>query len=125
MIRFKTSKIEHEWAGESIDPKLRKIIQLVDAFCGIEAPGYAGITLTSIMRTEEEERKIYDDPEHKPGVHVFGRGADIRTEDMPADLALRVSKFLKQITYRKGSKHTTAVYGDERHQDHIHVQVSY
>jgi len=126
---FKSDRIKDEW--EQTAEKLKNILELANDYCGIEEPDYRGVTITCLGRTKEEQDDIYrgDDRYAEkpwPSVHMTSpiRGADIRVSDMPGNLPFKLYKVLEQITYdpaRPNKK--SVVYGDERHQNHIHIQV--
>lgn len=123
MIRFKSDKQQAEWSGYEIDNKIRKIVNLANSFCSIESPDYPGPMITDLLRTVEEYRAIYKDPEMRPGVHTYGRGVDIRTSDMPDGLADKLALALDQITYDVARPEMKSViYGTEKHYDHMHIQ---
>jgi hypothetical protein len=93
VLRFASVRIEDEWNGGEIHPMLRVVIN--------EAANFAftafdeDLTLTCLLRTVEEDRALYGfDLAHQSGVHVYGRGADIRTYDMPLRTAYHIMDYL-------------------------------
>lgn len=91
-MNFKTARVAQEWNDPRLDPLLKRIVT--------EAAGRAierwnwSMTLTCIFRTSEENDALYSgDGKHLTGVHVVGRGVDVRTQDADPSAVLDITTF--------------------------------
>jgi hypothetical protein len=87
------------------------------------------MTLTCLMRTPAEDAALYHDPKHEPGVHCFGRGADISVRNLSSGEVTRLVNTINdrwQYDVRRPLM-MCAIYEDGTHADstgaHIHLQV--
>lgn len=122
IIRFKTERQEKEF--NIIDIRLRIILYALAAFTKIKF-NYV-ITITSLIRTQEEQDSIYKDyPEYKvtpwKSVHQERRGGDIRNNDMSEVIKKEVDSFLNIFVYTGKCK--SRISHDVGRGDHFHVQV--
>ena len=65
-IKFKTDRIRGEFESGNVDLHLLNILYLGMEWISLEYPEYKAITLTDILRTQDEQDKIYlnaNDPE--------------------------------------------------------------
>jgi hypothetical protein len=77
-IRFKNDADKRAWPAHA-DPRLVEVVELLARIAtghGVPMP----LTITSFLR-----------PAPRTSVHAWGRGADIRTRDWPADVAQRLA----------------------------------
>lgn len=85
------------------------------------------IVITEVFRTIEEQKKIYGEDVITLSPHTFWNAVDIRTSNLiesgidPAD----IKKLINENWAYNHGKFQCAVYGDERHRDHIHLQSYY
>jgi hypothetical protein len=137
---YKTSRIRKEAESGNLDLKLGKILEWAMMWISFEYPKYSELTITDIFRLQKEQDKIYlnhINPDtvkrykKKPwySVHQDWRGVDIRTNDMPKGMAVRLVKLLNMITYDSTRTYiVTAKYHDvskKQNAGHIHLQVVY
>lgn len=77
--------LSDQWASDDIDGKLRTLVNQAASY--LYRIWNQDIVVTCLLRTPEEDKALYHDPEHEPGVHCYGRGADISTKLMsPAEI---------------------------------------
>lgn len=128
MLKFKDEhhiRLVGEW-GELV-PRLKKIIEFLYLY--IELKYNVDITITCLLRSQEEQDQIYGNEESykkKPwkSVHQFFRGADIRTRGLSKNIIDDILFILNTIQYDdKRPEMKTAIYGNKRHKNHIHIQV--
>jgi hypothetical protein len=115
VTRFRDPKTTDEYARMA--PMLRTIFEDVQAHA-FEVFGWAFL-VTSIFRTAEEDAAL-----EGTGVHVVGRGIDVRTMDRPASQVAAVTAYANgkfQYDFRRPSKPTaySAPHGDG---PHLHLQ---
>ena len=103
---FKAERIRAEWFGASlgparINPTMKEVA--LDAITFAEALGWDPM-LTCILRTPAENDVLYGGHgDHFTGVHVDGRGVDIRTVDVsPAHVAAVVAHINQTWVYAPG-----------------------
>lgn len=123
IITFKTDKQQNEWHNKNLDNRLKFLVEAL----ALISWGFfeKRLVITEIFRTQEENDKIYREPGHI-SVHQLWRGIDIRTKDYTSKQVQTLVDIANQIVYDENRPHMqTAVYGDERHQDHIHLQVKF
>lgn len=126
-IEFKTQNEKDEWHSGNVNPKLISIINILSMICFSLFNKI--ITITEVFRTQEENDKIYGWTESNNStrpisVHTYWRGVDIRTFNFKKSEIEIIVNILNSIPYKKIGNIKTAVYGDKRHLDHIHIQVS-
>lgn len=130
-MRFKTPRQKIEY-GE-VDFKLQRILTFIDLYVilkhGME------ITITELKRSQEEQDAIYLNANDKlvrlqyerspwKSVHQYGRGADIRTFDLPKHVKNDILELLNRFVYdEERPDKKTAIFHDLGTGEHIHVQV--
>lgn len=100
-MQFKSGRIEEEWLSEglqgpkSVSPLLR---YLLNAFEGYTVALYDWEPLvTCLIRTPEENDVLYGGHgDHLNGVHVEGRGADVRIFDESREAVSAAVDWLNQ-----------------------------
>lgn len=103
-MRFATDRIAKEWAGAEL-----KGASVVPALTGLvdDAQDFArslyqwDFTLTCLLRTAEENDALYIGKGYHPGthldgVHVRGRGADIRSRDVDPEALEGIVGYLNE-----------------------------
>ena len=122
-MKFKNVVIESQI--NKINENLKTILFFLD-FAVKQKFDYE-ITITDLIRTQPEQDFIYKDiaeynkkPWHS--VHQYGRGADIRINDMPQECLRFIISLLKSIPYGDGI-HKTILVHDIGNGNHIHIQV--
>lgn len=93
-MKFKTDRIRKEWLGPGLVwPELLGIVD--------DASDFANdlyqweFVITCLLRTPEENDKLYaGDGTHLRGVHVEGRGCDVRTRGIDPDAIAGVSGYI-------------------------------
>ena len=126
-MKFKTDRIRREWESMDLPDKLRRIVVSIEQF--MLAKYSYEITVTQILRTQEEQDNIYGDRENYQvnpwkSVHQFFRGIDIRNRDMTPQMIEDVLMLANQIIYDDKRPHKqTAKSHDVGKGDHIHLQV--
>jgi len=87
MIRFATPRMEADFYSPRVNALLRDIV--------LDAAEWAWLlfgwrlTVTSVLRTWALERALKGS-----GVHVVGRGVDVRTRDVPADRVAKLAGYV-------------------------------
>lgn len=71
MIKFKTSEVQREYEGQRLDPKVKEIIDRLDAFC--VANGFPEVYITDIIREDQMSQ------------HYYGEAFDMRLRNIEAD----------------------------------------
>ena len=124
-MKFKTERIKEEWDSGKLDDHLIAKVEIWVQWLHFRAPGYIP-TVTDIYRTPEEYKAIYKDEDKKPGIHTYWRSIDFRVRDMPANLAYDSARFFNMFPYDVNRPSLqTCLYGDERHNNHLHLQTCY
>jgi len=121
-LRFKTPRIESEWYGDKIDPRLRVVILYAHGWL-LQTYGILA-TLTELLRTAEENRAIYGDDQIS--VHQVGRGGDLRCEGpgFPTNLGASLSQAVNAAFFYRGQL-TVAVHEPTAKKGaHVHLQVT-
>ena len=121
-IRFKTDRLRDEWVGGDLHPAL-KLKVLAAAHWHFMQTGVATV-VTSLLRTEEEQRNFYPTQPQKRSVHQYGRGADLRT----AHISMRAGEWAAWINQAypyigTPGKRTALVHEINGHGQHLHLQV--
>ena len=85
-----------------------------------------GIILTELLRTQEEQDKIYSESEEykqRPwkSVHQFGRGADVSIKYFTAEEIENIVRFLNDNFLYVGAVHTALVH-NVGYGMHLHIQ---
>jgi hypothetical protein len=94
---FKTDRIRAEWNGAALDhvlvgPLLKRVVY--DACDFLAKTHDLSATITSLLRTPAENDALYGgDGKHLVGVHVAGRGADLRWPET-SEIAMQLSEHL-------------------------------
>lgn len=114
---YKTTRIQTEFRRE-IDRRLAIILTDLDHWL-CDMHDYYNLTITCLMRTEEENKKVGGRPFSS---HLTGRAADIRTWNMKPELKDAIQRYLwktwgKEFLHVVVSEHGTA--------PHIHVNINY
>lgn len=130
LIEFKTDRQQREWESGNLSKKLTWIVRVI-AVASYYIFGKK-IVVTDIFRTQLEYDII---TKWKPGkkkklsVHTFWRGVDVRVtgdhrhpylKKDEAKVLVRIGNAFKYDKKRPWKK--TAVYGDKKHIDHLHLQ---
>ena len=133
LLEFKTDRQREEWESGQLSKKLKWIVRVIAV-----ASYYVfnkKVVITDIFRTQQENEKIYGwapgSRKKRPvSVHSFWRGIDLRVignkrkshyKKAEAKTIARIGNAFLYDTKRPNKK--TAVYGDQRHSNHIHLQV--
>lgn len=121
MIKFKTPRIEGEWA--SAYKPLKDFVTLLALYLWLKYK--KDLTITELLRTDEEQAAYYAkdvDFRLRPwrSTHQDGRAVDIRTRDMSPEIAKELYNLACSIPYRDGKK--SAVLHDIGLGMHLHVQ---
>lgn len=125
-MKFKDVRQQVEWETGKLPRKITNIIKFIDHYC--QAKYNYEITLTEVLRTQEEQDSIYkDDPNYKvkPWVsnHQYWRAVDLRTNDMKAGMVEDIAEVVNRITYDpKRPDKKTCVYHDVGKGIHFHLQ---
>lgn len=112
-------RFEKEWW--QISPYLRKI--LCDFEVWAKEHGQE-ITITSLIRTDEEQQALFEaglTPD-KTSVHQFGRGADVRRFDNDTLDLLAVDYINGKYKYDP-ARPTMSTMSDEGQPAHFHIKV--
>ena len=131
-IDFKEDRQRKEWESGDVSIHLVKRIKFLCEYINIAYPDYGSLTMTDIIRTSDEQDRIYltsptlkEMYKKKPwlSVHQFGRGIDIRTTDMEKNMVNRILIVLNSIPYdvKRPSK-KTAIFHNVGSGEHIHIQ---
>jgi hypothetical protein len=127
IMKFKNVWVEKEIP--QITDDLLTLLKASDLFC--RKKWNKEVLITEIMRTREQQENIYKDtPKYKGkplseipnSVHMYGRGADIRTHHLEMNQINELVNFLNLFPYGKGNL-LTALYHDIGTGAHIHIQV--
>lgn len=121
MIKFKTKKVKNTFLD--ISPVL--LLIAADANLFMINKGYKGITITEAKTTLIHDMKV--GRRHRG--HREGRSIDVRTrtflerdiQDLIEYLDLKYNHYAA-ISSETGLK-SLIVYGDDRHKDHMHIQI--
>lgn len=125
-MRFASVRIAEEYKHH-IDPALRGLLEEAQDFA--ESLYQWNLLITCLLRTPEENDACYaHDGTHRDGVHVHGRGADIRTRDVDGDNVRGLLGFLNEkfIYDPERPKLKVALYetfGIGSTAPHLHLQV--
>lgn len=125
VIEFKTPRVEQEFKGVNIDPRLRIIIWALAGYTSLSFN--KGILLTEIYRTQAEQDEIYkDDAGYRnfkwDSVHQYWRGADVRLTTFTLNEAQSIADWLNNNFVYTGH-HPTALNHDVGSGWHLHIQV--
>lgn len=125
MIKFRNEQDKAEF--DYIDDRLVFIIYAFDGYISANFPEYS-ITVTHILRTQEEQDRIYgNNPEYQKkkwtSVHQVGRGIDVSTAGWQRKDIDTILEFLNIAHYGKGTLRTT-IFHDVGRGEHIHIQVN-
>lgn len=124
MIKFKTERVEKEWAYlEEVNKPLHMLIEMLESFVTLEL--HKDVTLTSIFRSKEEQAALYvnvpSDKKVLDSPHMHWRAVDLRSSDFTDAEIKRMLTFLNAFRYMEGRSvalyHTIA--GNVAH---FHVQ---
>ena len=126
-MKFKTDEIEAQWNSDKVSKKLKDIIKMGEEYSSIEFG--QELTITDLIRTQEEQDRIYGDSENYqinpwPSVHQFGRGADLRVRDFTKEQIDKLTTFFNLITYdsNRSNKKTCLVHNVGQGL-HFHIQI--
>jgi len=125
-MKFKTDRIQKEFESNQLPWKLVRIIQMIENFC-LAKYNYE-ITITDILRTQEEQDAIYeysDKYREKPwkSVHQVWRGVDLRTRDMPSEAINEISDMVNKIQYDPNRpEKKSCIYHNVGAGIHLHLQ---
>ena len=126
MIRALSSRIANELASDALDQNLRSVIK--DAHDYLYRIWTQDLILSCLLRTPEEDKALYHDPNHEPGVHCFGRGADVSVRFMSSAEVSGLCNTINSSWQYDPSRPNmvVALYESAGHQDstapHIHLQ---
>ena len=125
-MKFKTQRIANEYESNSLSDKLVRLIKVADSY--MLAKYNYEITVTDLIRTQDEQDEIYKDNEKYKSnpwksVHQYGRGADLRTRDMSQDMIDDLEQVLNRIPYdtNRPDKKTCLVHNVGKGM-HFHIQ---
>jgi hypothetical protein len=121
-MKFKNVLVESQFS--LIDKRLKIILLFLDYY--VFERYQKELTITDLMRSQEEQDAIYAMDENykiKPwkSVHQVGRGADVRTFDLPKNIIDDILTLLNTLPY--DDKRKTAIHHDIGTGAHIHIQV--
>ncbi len=127
MICFSGDRAAKEWAGDGPVPLLRAVV--ADAASYLNKKFASDLNLTCVFRTVEEDKALYHDPEHEPGVHCFWRGADVSVRLLSSVEAMNLVAYLNyywtydpnRLEKKVALYETTQDFGSTA--PHIHIQV--
>jgi len=134
-IEYKSDRERLNMESGNVKQKLVNILKLGIEWASIEYPNYETFTITGVHRTQKEQDDIYGNNKDKklaakykrkpwPSVHMYWRGLDIRTKDMPRGMAKRLTEFFNMIRYdKKRPKKKTAILHNVGKGNHIHLQI--
>jgi len=92
-MKFASGRIEQEFSSPAFNQRTRSLLEEADTFCS-QFLGW-DFTITCLLRTPQENDALYGGKgDHLIGVHVDGRGADIRTRDAGTERVALVSGLL-------------------------------
>lgn len=117
---FKTERQQQEWNSPELDPRLRGIVLAVAEFVWRNYKRSA--VITSIWRSDAEQKSIYGEDVKKLSPHQFWRGIDMRTRDYTQDEITGIIAFLNKNWPRVDGK-PLVIYHDVGRGDHLHIQV--
>ena len=122
-LDFKTGDLRRQWRQGQLHPALRVIVTAAARWHWL-ATGKQAV-VTSLLRTREQQRKIYPSSPGKRSPHEFGRAADMRVSLLHPGRAGDWARWLNEaFPYqgRTGLK-TALVHEVGGRGNHIHVQV--
>ena len=126
MLRMSSDRVNDDWESPRIDLTLRSIINQVAGF--MYRTWGTDIEITCLLRTAAEDAALYHNPLHQPGVHVFGRGADLSVHEYSlSEVNSLVNHVNENWQYDPARPMMLcAIYEDATHPDssgaHIHLQ---
>ena len=120
MLKFKTEKEYNDFYSMALDPRIRVLCLAAAAWLELEHG--RDFVLTSLIRSNAEEKRLGGS-----GVHAVGRAADGRLKDLPQEAVTSLTTFLDRYFYRGDASRGYPLYyvhgeGDNRH---IHIQVGW
>jgi len=131
-IRFKSLRIEREWfAGSNSSDRMPNlhpalyVAVLAAAYWHFRRTGKPAV-LTHLIRSREEQRKIYPDKPNVRSVHEFGRGADLRVTDLEEMARIEWENWINQnFEYRsaKQGPRTAIIHQVGSLGEHLHIQI--
>lgn len=131
-LEFKDKRVESEWmagfdpdapAGTSLHPALVVVVAAAGHWI-FRATGRRAV-LTHLLRTRSEQERIYPGEPERRSPHEYGRAADFRVRNLPADLAGEWEAWLNAAfgyLGRAGSR-TAILHETGGRGMHLHVQV--
>lgn len=98
-MRFLSDRVSKEWVEGKLDPKLRGLVEEAADFA--QSLYQWDLFLTCLLRTSRENDELYVEMGYAPGthtdgVHVRGRGADIRVRDVDPDSVAGLTGYLNE-----------------------------
>jgi len=121
-VQFKTERQQKEWSDPQLDPRLRAILLAMAEY--IQRNYDKPMVVTSVWRTNEEQKSIYGPDTTRRSPHEFWRAIDIRTWIYDHDEVMGIIAFLNKWWPRKDGK-PLALYHDVGRGAHLHIQVPY
>lgn len=117
-MNFKEQRVQSEFGELSYKNKnLKNLLQALDLFC--QAEFNKDITLTSIYRSEEENRLAGG----MTKVHCVWRAADVSIHDFDLAAQAKIINFCNTFTYRGTlGKHVALIHQVPGGAEHLHVQ---
>lgn len=122
---YKITRIAEEYDKLlTVNPKLHKLIDILDCFAQMELG--KELTVTCIFRTKEENDALYaaTPPSQRPPTspHCFFHAVDLRSSDF-TDLQInRIVAFANQFTYEGGARKVALYHEISGNVKHLHIQ---
>lgn len=126
VIRLLSDRLNSDWESPRLDLTLRSIIN--DAASYMYRVWNDDIYITCLLRTPEEDAALYHDPQHQPGVHVYGRGCDLSVRSYSLSEVNGLVNYVNENWQYDPARPMMlcALYEDATHPDssgaHIHLQ---
>lgn len=119
-IQFKSERLQQEWSSPELDVRLRAIILALAEH--IDRNYGKPLVITSIFRSDTEQKNIYGADTEKVSPHQYWRAIDIRTWIYEQDEVTGILAFLNKW-WPRGDRYPLAIYHDVGRGAHIHIQV--
>jgi len=131
-IRFDGYREQREWfegcsANKAAAPRIHPTLYVLVLAAGLWHYRKTGrpAVVTHLLRTREEQRKLYP---HRPSLrstHEYGRAADLRTRHLSSETALEWARWLNLCFdyYGRPGAMTALCHEVGAHGRHLHLQV--